>query len=223
MQHCGQNKFSKKSPRAFYPTAVGHDAQMSPLLSLHETLRQRTESEHALIEGSMPVLSPDFTIANYASLLRRLHGFYEPFEKLIDHQLGERSEIAQLLAWHARKKQPWIQEDLQFMGKWAEFAPIAHCEDLPTISSLSEVIGALYVTEGSTLGGSFIQRHLHARAEFEPLPLRFFSSHQQNTGIMWRSLLIQAESLVKLERFEEAATAAVDTFRKLNAWLTVRS
>jgi heme oxygenase len=196
---------------------------MTDLPRLHDFLRLRTEAEHALIEGAMPVLAPDFTIASYTSLLRRLLGFYQPFEALIEDQLGQHCELAQLLLWDARKKRRWIEEDLRAMDRSVQLASVVHCEDLPKISSVNHVVGALYVTEGSTLGGTFIERHLRARAEFEPLPLRFFSSHQQSTGKMWRSFLSQAEALVKTDGFEEAASAAVDTFRKLNAWLTVRT
>ena len=113
-------------------------------------MRERTASDHALIEGSMPVMSADFDLPKYHQLLRKLYGFYLPFETQIREskflggvpfQLSEREKLA------------WLEADLLHLDPTTDFHAIARATDLPVFKSLPEVLGALYVTEGSTLGG----------------------------------------------------------------------
>ena len=46
-------------------------------------------------------------------------------------------------------------------------------------------MGRLYVLEGSTLGGAFIDRHLATVPELSGLRLRAFSPYGSETGVMW--------------------------------------
>ena len=47
-------------------------------------------------------------------------------------------------------------------------------------------MGRLYVLEGSTLGGAFIDRHLATVPELSGLRLRAFSPYGPETGAMWQ-------------------------------------
>ena len=58
--------------------------------------------------------------------------------------------------------------------------------DLPPVPGTDEALGRLYVLEGSTLGGTFIDRHLATLPSLgSTVRLRAFSPYGRETGAMW--------------------------------------
>ena len=58
-----------------------------------------------------------------------------------------------------RRKFPWLMEDLSFLHETP--LQLNPTMNLPVINSLGRLVGALYVLEGSTLGGQLISRQLN--------------------------------------------------------------
>lgn len=78
-------------------------------------------------------------------------------------------------------------------------------------------MGALYVLEGSTLGGRMIGRHITATHGLTGEGLAYYSGHGPRTGSMW--LAFRA----RLDTFDgdaaQVVSAANGTFDAMRAWL----
>lgn len=160
---------------------------------------------HALTEGRL-------TRAGYAALLRRMLGFHLPLEARL-------AEVAGLdrfgIDIAARRRTHLIRADLDSLGEPSE-APVA---PLPAFANAAEALGALYVAEGSTLGG----RHL-ARALDGLLPpgidgRRFLLGHGERHADMWRACCaaIEACGAVPAGR-AEMLRGAENAFAAFEAW-----
>lgn len=180
-------------------------------LTLLEQLRLRTRDEHASIEKCIPVFDNDFSLDDYHHLLRALLAFYQPYEEGLqglNHLLPKELELG------SRLKTQRLIEDL---GE--PIQPVAIGLTLPSIERVSEALGALYVTEGSTLGGQVIFRHIRKRFGNAAGGLHFFGSYGEKTGEMWMKFKVTAETYVPPHEYERAIHSAKSTFRFLNQWL----
>ena len=60
--------------------------------------------------------------------------------------------------------------------------------ELPAVEDTDQALGRLYVLEGSTLGGTFISRHLATLPTVGPdVRLGAFSPYGAETGAMWHA------------------------------------
>ena len=123
---------------------------------------------------------------------------------------------------NARARSPLLLADLQTIG----FDPSA-AATLPLwrpsvrLVSKGSLLGALYVLEGSTLGGVQIARALKDRVDDDLGKARlFFVGRGERQGTMWRELV---EELELLRDDDEEATraeeAAVRTFKAFEDWM----
>jgi heme oxygenase len=148
-----------------------------------DALRAATDAAHRRLHDL-----PDFralaegriTRAAYAALLRRKLGFHAALEARLAAVPGL---VALGVDVAARCRAPLIRDDLRWLGE-ADAAPLA---PLPSFEGAPDALGALYVAEGSTLGG----RHL-ARALDPLLPpgvhgRRFLLGHGERHGALWRA------------------------------------
>lgn len=84
----------------------------------------------------------------------------------------------------ARRRQAWSSVGMN--------APAKPTPSFPEPADRSEALGALYVVEGSTLGGRIILRQLQARG-ITDAELSFLDPYGRSAGVMWRSLLAVLE------------------------------
>ncbi|RYZ54811.1 MAG: heme oxygenase, partial [Chitinophagaceae bacterium] len=122
-------------------------------LTIHETplaglVKNATQQVHEEVEAILlPALTSIRSTSDYAAILKMFHGYFHPIEKLIEQQLhtGLLPDLAE------RRKSSSLLEDLRLLGEATDSLPL--CSDLPPIKNPAEAFGALYVLEGSTLGG----------------------------------------------------------------------
>jgi heme oxygenase len=77
----------------------------------------------------------------------------------------------------------------------------------------------MYVLEGSTLGGTFIDRHLAALPQLGEVRLRAFSPYGAQTGAMWHAFRSATRDRVAAGGDPAAVVAAArETFAVLAAW-----
>lgn len=63
-----------------------------------------------------------------------------------------------------------------------------HASELPTLDTIDNVLGCMYVLEGATLGGQLISRHLRETQDITSLDAgRFFAGYGDRTASMWRA------------------------------------
>lgn len=183
--------------------------------ALREKLRAETAAIHARLHrhpGLSAAASGAIDRNSYRALLIRLYGFHRAFEAHIGAftPLEEGSTRSALLA-----------SDLEALGVASdEREAIPLCVALAPIFSSAEALGALYVVEGSTLGGAHIARALQS-ASTPPggaKGYRFFS----NDGVSrpaWKELLARLEAIRDPREERAAIAAAVSTFRAFEDWM----
>lgn len=101
----------------------------------------------------------------------------------------------------------------------AEIDSLPLCRDLPSVTTRPSVLGALYVIEGSTLGGQMISRHLETT-----LGLRngagygYFRSYGPDTPEKWREFrgILLAHSGPGVD--DLIVSSAQNTFACLHRW-----
>lgn len=183
-------------------------------LHLPERLKQETADIHKALEDRLDLLRDGFTSTEYAQLLARFYGFYQPWE---------RAALPLLRQWDAtlfehRSKCAALEADLRYLGIAPASLPL--CAALPPLEELPWAIGSAYVLEGATLGGQFLRMHFEKRLGIPREAMGFYAVYGANTGAMWKSFregLIRAESLASPETFVAAARS---TFEALAVWLT---
>lgn len=140
--------------------------------------------------------------------LGKMYGFLVPYEAALRAHaaaLGPAWEVAE------RQRAHLILADLQVP---AGALPV--CPAMPPLAALPPLLGAMYVVEGSTLGGQVLARQL-AKAGLDLG--RYFTGYGALTGPRWKSfcqLLGQAATPATEAAIVESAGA---TFQRLTDWL----
>ena len=152
-------------------------------------------------------------------MLARLFGFYEPFEVLARQAA---STVGAEIDLEARARTPSLLADLESLGlDQGAIARLPRWIPPGSFSNQGSVIGALYVLEGSTLGGIQIARALKERVGDETgAGRRFFLGRGDRQSAMWRDFVERLEALS--ERPEQAVfaiLAAVSTFEEFETWM----
>ena len=177
------------------------------VLPIHALLRTETAALHRAVEAHLDLLRPCLTLTGYAEILSRFWCVYQPLEAALDPILA-----AELPGYYPeRRRLPSLEADLAWLKvDPAGLRPHPH---VPAIPDLAAALGALYVIEGSTLGGQVISRHL--RLQFDLTPTRgasFFSGYGDATGARWREYLALLAQHDDRQR-PDIVQAAQDTFR----------
>lgn len=174
-------------------------------------LREATNDAHQRLhghDGFAAAAKGDISRPDYIDLLVRLYGFHRPFEQ------AAREAAAFDLA--GRGRADMLAADLAAFGVDASASPL--CAEVRIDRDEPILLGALYVVEGSTLGGAHIARALGRRyCEGER---RFFLGYGERQGVMWRALVERLETLAEDSAAADLATAsAADTFALFEGWM----
>lgn len=176
-------------------------------------LKENTYPEHQISEKKLThVLKSIETNEDYVNMLNWLYGFYAPLEALIQKQLTpellpdlERRIRAEYLLWDIR--------DLGLLN--LEFRI---CRELPPIDSAEQAIGALYVLEGSTLGGRIIAGMLQNQLG-AGVPTTYFNGYGGENTRMWQTY----KDFLDLPRTREQQNAILEsakaTFITFKNWI----
>ena len=170
----------------------------------HEALEQLSFNQ-ALAAGTL-------TAAETAHFLAKMYGFLVPYETALLQQAAEFSpawEVAERLRAHL------IPQDLAL----PEAAPgLPLCPAMPPLHTRLQLLGAMYVMEGSTLGGQVITRQL-AQAG---IPLRaYFTGYGARTGPRWKAFCqLLTEAAPAAPDQDEVVASACLTFKQLDQWIT---
>ncbi|MET0144039.1 MAG: biliverdin-producing heme oxygenase [Ilumatobacteraceae bacterium] len=171
------------------------------------TLKQRTHHAHRELEDRLDLLSPALDLGRYGRLLQGFATMHAPLEDAIGRQLEAQPDAG--LDIDARRKVPALRADLDALGL-AFPAPGA----VIAFDLRAAALGALYVTEGATLGGTLIAGHLE-RTFGPAVPHAFFSSYGRDVPARWAEYRHAARRLLRTrEDVETAADAAVATFAR---------
>ncbi len=181
-------------------------------------LRDETAPRHERIESLLDLSRDDFSLADYKRLLSRHLGWIEPWERRVEafeHCSG-------LCVYEGRTKAPWLLEDLRAVGLSEEaIEHLPRNQSSVQLESLPQVLGSMYVVEGSTLGGGFLAKQFETRFGLSAeRGLRYFSNYGTQRGARWASFREVLETSLTDETLDAAVASANETFMSLEVWLT---
>lgn len=156
---------------------------------------------------------------DYRRLLARLLGFHMPFE-IVAREAAAALGCAFDVAGRARS--PSLLADLASLGLDRQaIARLPRWVPRRGLTSAAALLGALYVLEGSTLGGVQIARALGERMGGETGEgRRFFLGRGDRNGVMWAEFVERLEAVsADLEAAGQAIDAAVATFEEFETWM----
>ena len=176
-------------------------------------VKEASQPLHSSVEALLlPKLEALHSRAGYAAILKMFYGYFFPLEKLLQQHLSS----AQLPDLSQRRKAAAILHDLAAIGEPVAGLPL--CQHLPEIKNSTQALGALYVLEGSTLGGKMIVRMLlkNEALSLSEDAVTFFSGYKEDTGKKWKTFL----EVFNQQEFSEPLLQSVnDTFAYLKSWM----
>lgn len=178
-------------------------------------LRTGTAAEHEDVERTLDLLDPSLTRHRLAQVLDAMHGFWRAAEAGLDDWAARCPADAEEIAWPRRRRASLFAADLRTLGAPASDA----APPLPAVAGTDEALGRMYVLEGSTLGGVFIDRHLAALPELAGVTVGAFSPYGSETGAMWAAFRRTTRARVAAGGDAAAMLASArSTFAELAGW-----
>ena len=181
---------------------------------LAEKLKEDTKANHQLLEkrliAKMQAMRSE---KDYAGLLILFYSYFGGLELAINQHF----DAARLPDYHLRRKTKAIANDLEHLG--AALPKLATGSQLPAITNHFESLGALYVIEGSTLGGQIITKMLMQQLHATGTPgFSFFSGYGDDTMRMWQAFKLILDDPFNIPNPGVIIQAANDTFLKFGLW-----
>ena len=187
-----------------------------PLTDLSDYLKLHTKANHLQVEKLL--VARMRSIANsddYVELLQIFYGYFGALEDKINQYIGP----TQLPDYAERRKSESLFNDIKSLGNTLPQEP--EVLDLPIIENSLQAFGALYVIEGSTLGGKIISKLIANQLDLQNNNgLSFFISYGDKTEEMWEEF----KEVLDMQPQNQADTkiildAANDTFLKFKFWI----
>ena len=174
-------------------------------MSLRQQLKTATQPYHDQTEQlSSP--SAEFSLDDYRTFLRTGWLFHSSLESSLTDFLPDWLKAD--LRWSHRLKAPRLAQDLRELA-----VDLAALPPLPfPVRTVPEALGALYVAEGSTLGGIMMKKMwqdhpvIGQRSSF-----RFLGCYDPETGTYWKSFIAVLEANVSGSADEATTVAAAQT------------
>ncbi len=196
---CEAGRF-EASPRQHGPGSVTDVAAASPAPpvstssvrkpdGLSARLRSETRAEHLAVEHRTSWPDSIRTLDDYRRCLRGLLAIWAPLEKASP----ARSAWSTFpIACSLQERVPLLERDLRMLG---DELPLSDTPVFRLPQSEPEWIGALYVLEGSALGGRVIRADLVARLGSEIADAtHFYSGPSAGSHPLWRDVLLAIDA-----------------------------
>ncbi|MFD6318918.1 biliverdin-producing heme oxygenase [Methylorubrum thiocyanatum] len=179
--------------------------------SLHARLREATGTAHAALERDLDWEARVATLAGYRDLLSRLRGFHAAYEPAIG------AAIADAPFFDPRRRLAALDADLRALASGGAAPDALPAPAAPRLEGPGAALGALYVLEGSTLGGAVIGRHV-AHLHGAGVPLAYYAGRGRATGPLWRAFRERLDGLPEAQA-AAAFAAGIAAFEAMRAWL----
>jgi len=178
-------------------------------------LRTETHPAHSRIEQAFDLDARTATVAAYVELVQRLYGFHAAWEL-------EASGVLPAGWLEGRARTPLLVRDLLALGCTGEaIAGLPLCGPILPRADFAEALGAMYVVEGSTLGGAVIARHVERRLGLDRRNgCAFFASCGRSIGAMWHAFRERLLATSSPGADDRIVAAANRTFERMRVWLT---
>ncbi len=175
--------------------------------TLSNSIKEATKAGHQDTEKKVITRIKHIkTEQDYLQLLRCFYAYFSAVERAIAPYM-----TASILPDHEeRRNSAYIKADIQELGGDFNNLPAATA---PSVTNNLQAMGALYVLEGSIMGGPYIVQMLKKMGITGGFS--FFSGYGENSGHMWHSFTESLNSLPKSELDKVTAVdTAMETFRR---------
>ncbi|RAV98710.1 biliverdin-producing heme oxygenase [Pseudochryseolinea flava] len=181
---------------------------------LHQQLKEQTKEAHQALERRMVGLIKQIhSEAQYVHFLKLMYGYYASLED----KLGEQLSTNDALDFNQRRKASWILDDMNYFG--SKEKP-SRCQALPPIDSFHTALGAMYVLEGSALGGKIIAKMIASQIGLgDARGLTFFNGYGDETMKMWELFKENLSQSFDPPTTETIITSANQTFDTFKNWI----
>ncbi len=175
-------------------------------IELRSRLREATAPLHSQLNQQpllAALLGKELPLADYQQLLGTYYSLYHQLEAAIKLYITQQPID---FDYQPRYKTPLLLNDLTYRHIQPE--PLSCQIALPDITSLGQLLGILYVLEGSTLGANFIAQHLKLNYGYtRSTGSDFFSGYGEQTQSHWQSFISYLNSFSEQT---DLATTAID-------------
>jgi heme oxygenase (biliverdin-IX-beta and delta-forming) len=178
-----------------------------------EQLRRETFAAHNAVEQSIPLMDEALDVDTYVECLLKLHGIIAAWEACA--ATNAPSWTQPLLT--ARRREQLLTLDLTWFGvdTLGEARP-----RLPEMRDDASLLGAMYVMEGSTLGGQLIARHVERVLGLTAgQGNAYFRGHNARTGQLWKEFCDALRTRLPDSETDAVITAAKAMFGVFGAWM----
>lgn len=165
--------------------------------NLRDQLRHETRQEHHDLEKALDLFSAQFNATDYRNLLAKFFDFHIAFDAYLTVKAHEGISATKFYL-EGRSKKDWLAQDVNFLGmdNLANIRRLSHDDFAFLLPSTEHIWGAIYVIEGSTLGGQILARHFtKTLGLFPEAGLRFFTAYGSETKAKWNDTLRQLDAL----------------------------
>lgn len=186
------------------------------MTTLSTVIKEATKGGHQDTEKKVVTRIKQIkTEEDYLDLLKCFYTYFAAVERAIAPYI-----TATILPDHQdRRNSSYIKVDIRTLGSDTEALPLAIA---PTINNALQAMGALYVLEGSIMGGPYIVQMLKKLGISRGFS--FFSGYGEHSGAMWQSFTEALNGLPKTELDTVMAVdAAIETFQKFGDVFTEES
>ena len=182
---------------------------------LAEKIKIQTRAAHQALEklivGKIKSIR---SLKDYEQLLKMFYGFYQPVESKTDAYINP----SVIPDYGLRRKSEHILKDLSALrGQPVEEVDLATAE-ISFIKSAPAALGAMYVLEGSTLGGTIIADMLTRYANVPAASLSFFKAYGAENQTMWLKFVERLNSYGETNDDAAIIEGAVQTFEQFKIW-----
>jgi heme oxygenase len=159
---------------------------MTEDLKFNEQLKAGTARKHKLLEEtalSKAMMSPALTHADYNEYLQRMYSFISLFEQTYYGKLAGVIEDA-----NDRKKAVLLKADIEKTGTLKESSQPPKWFNANAGTGF--LLGAMYVIEGSTLGGRFLYGNANKVLGLtDTTGAAYFAGYGSQTGAKWKKFI----------------------------------
>ena len=158
-------------------------------------------------------MTEDLGQVKYVACLQLIHGVVAAWEQ----KSAENSPKNLRTFFVARQRKAMLERDLAWFGI---SQPDNQRPVLPEMNDDASLLGAMYVMEGSTLGGQYIARHVEKILNLtDGNGNAYFRGYQQQTGLMWKESCEMLRTKVLDSDAEIAIDSAKAMFSVFGSWM----
>lgn len=176
-------------------------------------LKRETAVEHEYVESLIPLMSFPLEEHRYRVALVSLHGFIKGWEAW--SVLNAPGDLHLMLS--ERRRGHFLEADLLHFGDYpskSHYIPAGK-----SFTDKASFLGAMYVIEGSSLGGQYIARHVEKALNLVAgQGDAYFRGYGERTGSMWHEFQ-QVLAAVPDDEAETVIAAAKNTYEAFAKWL----